>query len=155
LLRQGQNPAALLLSQAGLASSSFSYAQTVDPLRIEAVQVDAHCLGVAIQQEGNFLRRLACPALHHQSSRETRQSAGAWWLPASLRIWRSSRSSCAARALRYLDERGQLPTFVHAQWLAGGLWYRLHCHEAQRVFSSLAQQLIDLPVNNLAWLLIN
>jgi hypothetical protein len=54
---------------------------------------------------------------------------------------------------RYLDEAGQLPTFVHAQWLAAGLWYRLHYQEASRVFSSLAQRLTDLPASNLAWLL--
>ncbi|GHO61348.1 hypothetical protein KSC_002400 [Ktedonobacter sp. SOSP1-52] len=29
----------------------------------------------------------------------------------------------------------------------------MHCHEAQRVFGSLAQQLIGLPASNLAWLL--
>lgn len=53
----------------------------------------------------------------------------------------------------YLDEAGQLSTFVHAQWLAAGLWYRLGSQEASRVFSSLAQRLADLPASDLAWLL--
>lgn len=53
----------------------------------------------------------------------------------------------------YLDEEGHLPTFVHVYWLAGGLWYRLRRPEARRVFNTLAQQLSDLPVSNLAWLL--
>lgn len=54
---------------------------------------------------------------------------------------------------RHLDEEGQLPTFLHAHWLAGGLWYRIHWQEANRVFSSLQQRLSDLAVSNLAWLL--
>jgi len=59
----------------------------------------------------------------------------------------------AGYLLQYLDQAGQLPTFVHAQWLAAGLWYRLHYQEASHVFSSLAHQLSDLPASNLAWLL--
>lgn len=55
---------------------------------------------------------------------------------------------------RYLDEGGQLPTFVHAQWLAAGLWYCLRDQEeANRVFSSLAERLTNFPASNLAWLL--
>ncbi len=69
----------------------------------------------------------------------------------------SDQSEHARRAAdylgRYLDEEGQLPSFAHAQWLAGGLWYRLRSPEAQRVFNALAQRLDDLPASNLAWLL--
>jgi squalene cyclase len=54
---------------------------------------------------------------------------------------------------RHLDEEGQLPSFLHAHWLAGGLWYRIHWQEAIRVFSYLQRRLSDLAVSNLAWLL--
>ncbi len=54
---------------------------------------------------------------------------------------------------RHLDEEGQLPTFLHAHWLAGGLWYRIHWQEANAVFTSLQRRLSDIAVSNLAWLL--
>ena len=63
----------------------------------------------------------------------------------------------ASRAADYLqqhlDGNGQLPTFLHAHWLAGSLWYRLGRKEAKRVFNYLERQLPVLPASNLAWLL--
>lgn len=54
----------------------------------------------------------------------------------------------------YLDDEGHLPTFLHAHWLAGGLWYRLNWQEdAKSLFSYLAQRLPELPASNLAWLM--
>jgi len=54
----------------------------------------------------------------------------------------------------HLNDDDHLPTFLHAHWLAGGLWYRLHWQtEAKRIFNYLQRQLPALPASNLAWLM--
>lgn len=58
-LRQGQNLTAFLFSQARLAPRSFTHPQTIDPFRIEALQVNAHGSRVTEERESNLLRSLA------------------------------------------------------------------------------------------------
>ena len=54
----------------------------------------------------------------------------------------------------HLGEDGNMPTFLHAHWLAGGLWHRMNRRElAERVFGYLESRLSELAVSNLAWLI--
>lgn len=64
----------------------------------------------------------------------------------------------AMRAADYLQSHlapnGHLPSFLHAHWLAGGLWYRLnHRESAQRALNYLSTRLPDMSGNHLTWLL--
>jgi hypothetical protein len=76
----------------------------------------------------------------------------AFWL-ATLMETPVNTSLAADYLQNHLDSNGQLPTFLHAHWLAGGLWHRLGRKEAKRIFNYLEQQLPALPASNLAWLL--
>lgn len=76
----------------------------------------------------------------------------AFWL-ATLTETPVNASLAADYLQNHLDSDGQLPTFLHAHWLAGGLWYSLGRKEAKRVFDYLEQHLPVLPASNLAWLL--
>lgn len=54
----------------------------------------------------------------------------------------------------YLTPEGRLPSFLHACWLACGLFYRLQRIEnASMVLDYLASRLQELESSNLAWLL--
>lgn len=70
----------------------------------------------------------------------------------------SSQPSPAIKAAEYLqnqlDSQGQLQSFLHTHWLAGGLWQQMGWHEtANRVFEHLLSRINDLAASNLAWLL--
>lgn len=54
-----------------------------------------------------------------------------------------------------LDESGQMPTFLHAHWLAAGAWYRLGQRDlAERVLASLSDHLDETtPASSLSWLI--
>ncbi len=75
-----------------------------------------------------------------------------FWL-AVLTGTQTNASRAADHLQRHLDDDGQLPTFLHAHWLAAGLYYRLGRQEAKQVFKYLERQLPALPASNLAWLL--
>lgn len=75
-----------------------------------------------------------------------------FWL-AACREAQANASRAADYLQKHLGDDGQLPTFLHAHWLAAGLWYRLRRQEAKRVFKCLERQLPALPASNLAWLL--
>ncbi|MCL6559454.1 MAG: terpene cyclase/mutase family protein [Firmicutes bacterium] len=74
-----------------------------------------------------------------------------------LALWGNAgnRASMAASYLQtHLDKDGRLPSFLHAHWLAGGLWHRLDWREpADRVFEYLSRRINDLAVSNLSWLI--
>jgi hypothetical protein len=70
LLDQGEDPAALLFRQLGLASRSWPHAQASDPFEREPLQVDAHRLWMATQLGRNLVGRLAGPALDHHPGME-------------------------------------------------------------------------------------
>lgn len=75
-----------------------------------------------------------------------------FWLATSIE-GRINADQAADYLQNHLDSDGQLPTFLHAHWLAGGLWYSLDRKEAKRVFNYLERHLPVLPASNLAWLL--
>jgi hypothetical protein len=67
--------------------------------------------------------------------------------------------AAAGKAAGYLkdqlDERGSLPSFLHANWLAAGLWTCMEEIEtASRVCDYLVERLPDLSPGSLAWLLV-
>lgn len=83
-----------------------------------------------------------------------------WWLAnATLRGTFVSADVAAQRAGTYLEqhlaEDGSLPSFLHAHWLAGGLWIRLGRNDlAYRVLDYLATCIDnDVPASSLAWIL--
>lgn len=53
-----------------------------------------------------------------------------------------------------LDDAGRLPTFLHAHWLASGLWQRLGRPDlAERTCRYLTGRVPDMPASSLAWLI--
>lgn len=61
----------------------------------------------------------------------------------------------SAYLLPYLDRDGAMPTFLHAHWLAAGLWSRLgNAEAAARVLKNLEGRLPELHTSNLAWLIV-
>lgn len=83
------------------------------------------------------------------------------YLTANCGFWMAMLDGPGESALRaadflqtHLSEDGRLPAFLHAHWLAGGLWYRVSRYEpAERVFRHLDSRLSDLAIGNLAWLI--
>jgi hypothetical protein len=83
-----------------------------------------------------------------------------WWLAnATLSGIFVSTDAAAQRAGSYLaqhvKEDGSLPSFLHAHWLAAGLWIRLgNADLAVRVLDYLATRMSsDVPSSSLAWIL--
>jgi hypothetical protein len=82
-----------------------------------------------------------------------------WWLANTTLRGMVSRDEAAQRAGTYLErhlaEDGSLPSFLHAHWLAGGLWIRLGRNDlAYRVLGYLATRISDdVPASSLAWIL--
>lgn len=78
---------------------------------------------------------------------------GGFWLG----LWGASGEGALRAAdylRRHLDDSGHLPTFLHAHWLAAGLWYRLGQPEtAERVLVYLRARLADMEASHLAWLM--
>lgn len=83
-----------------------------------------------------------------------------WWLAnASLHGCFVTTDEAATRSGAYLEQHlaqdGSLPAFLHAHWLAAGLWIRLgHDDLAYRVLNYLATRMsANVPASSLAWLL--
>ena len=84
------------------------------------------------------------------------------YLTANCAYWLAKRLPQDAAALRgadtlaaHLDKSGQMPTFLHAHWLAAGVWYRLGQRDlAERVLASLPDRLDETtPASSLSWLI--
>lgn len=83
-----------------------------------------------------------------------------WWLAnATLRGIFVTTDEGAQRAGDYLERHlaqdGSLPSFLHAHWLAAGLWIRLGRNDVgNRVLDYLATRMSDsVPASSLAWML--
>ncbi len=83
-----------------------------------------------------------------------------WWLAKATVSGRFVTSDqTAARAGAYLEQHlardGSLPSFLHAHWLAAGLWIRLGRNDlADRTLDYLATRIDDtVPSGALAWML--
>ena len=83
------------------------------------------------------------------------------YLTANCGLWLALLGNPDNRALKaaeylqaYLDRDGHLPSFLHAHWLAGGLWYKLKWQAATRVFDYLSKRIGSLAASNLSWLII-
>ena len=62
--------------------------------------------------------------------------------------------SAAGYPPNHLTPEGRLPSFLHANWLACGLWYRMNRMEpATRILGYLGTRFQDMDSSNLAWLL--
>lgn len=63
----------------------------------------------------------------------------------------------AAKAAEYLqihlDQDGHLPSFLHAHWLAGGLYHKLSWQASIRILEYLSSRINDLATSNLSWLI--
>jgi len=65
-----------------------------------------------------------------------------------------NRASKAAEYLQtHLDQDGHLPSFLHAHWLAGGLWHKLDWQASTHTFEYLNKRIGDLATSNLSWLI--
>jgi hypothetical protein len=63
-------------------------------------------------------------------------------------------TKAASFLIRHLDEDGRLPSYLHAHWLAGGLWTLLGWRQpVESVTSYLSARLHDLAASNLSWLI--
>lgn len=83
-----------------------------------------------------------------------------WWLAnATLSGTSVTTDEAVQHAGTYLEQHlaqdGSLPSFLHAHWLAAGLWFRLGCDDlAHRVLEYLATRMSDeVPASSLAWML--
>jgi len=77
-----------------------------------------------------------------------------FWLT-SLSQTQASAQLAASSVHSFLPADGHLPTFLHAHWLAAGLFSRLQQIEpAERLMAYLATRLPDLSASSLAWLTV-
>lgn len=74
-----------------------------------------------------------------------------------LALWGDPDTQAAKAAVylqKHLAQEGQLPSFIHTHWLAGGLWYQLNWREpAERTLEYLSNRINTLATSNLAWLI--
>jgi len=77
-----------------------------------------------------------------------------FWLT-SLSQTQTNAQLAASSLSSFLPSDGHLPTFLHAHWLAAGLFLRVQQIEpAERLMAYLATRLPDLSASSLAWLTV-
>jgi hypothetical protein len=119
-----------------------------------------------------FLARRQRPDGAFEEDDAVRDLAPAWakpgnlaaqlYLTANCGFWLTTLSQTQASARlaassvhSFLPSDGHLPTFLHAHWLAAGLFSRVQQIEpAERLIAYLATRLSDLSASSLAWLMI-
>ena len=139
----------------------------------QAEQSGLICIEPAIARAVEFLRRRQRNDGSWEEDESVASIAPAWarpgelgarlYLTANCGFWLAvleGTSDGAVRAAHYLqvhlDDKGQLPSFPHTHWLAGGLWHHLGQQEPfERVSSYLNTILHVLNASNLAWLIVS
>jgi hypothetical protein len=138
----------------------------------QAEQGGVHPEHEAIQRGVRFLRDRQRPDGSWEEAATLAESSPPWatpgdlaarlYLTANSAYWLAKHLSQDAAAIRgadvlraHLDENGQMPTFLHAHWLAAGAWYRLGQRElAERVLTTLPDRLdATTPASSLSWLI--
>lgn len=126
----------------------------------------------AIQRSAQFLRARQRPDGSWEEDATVSGTAPPWATPGDLasQLYLTANSTYwlarllpedaaahrgAAVLRRHLDERGQLPTFTHAHWLAAGVWHGLGARAlAERVLAALPARLNETtPASSLSWLI--
>jgi hypothetical protein len=126
----------------------------------------------AIQRAARFLRDRQRPDGRWEEAATVANVAPPWATPGDLaaRLYLTANSAYwLARLLpqdaatmrgsaalhAHLQEGGQLPTVLHAHWLAAGAWYCLGQHDlAERVLAALPGRLDEMtPASRLSWLI--
>lgn len=138
----------------------------------QAEQLGLTAEEVAITQAITFLARRAQPDGSWQEDDSVANLAPTWVMPgdkaatlyltANCGFWLgyfSGVTIATKLAADYLQAQlradGSLPSFLHANWLAGGLWYKVGQSEtAERIFSYLEKRIDqDFSADNLGWLI--
>jgi hypothetical protein len=137
----------------------------------QAEQLGVPASEAAVLRAISFLLRRQSPDGYWEEDEDVASSAPFWvkpgdiparlYLTANCGYWMAmygNDDQAAIRAADYLQNRlepdGRLPSFNQANWLAGGLWFRLERFEAaEKVFAGLQARLTELPVSNLAWMM--
>jgi hypothetical protein len=136
----------------------------------QAGQLGITELESAVRRAVNFLAQRQSSDGSWEEDRKAADSAPPWakpgdlsaklYLTANCGLWLSlldnpdNKASKAAEYLQtHLDHDGHLPGFLHTQWLAGGLWYKLNWQASRRILDYLSSRINDLAASNLAWLI--
>jgi len=83
------------------------------------------------------------------------------YLTANCSYWLATSPTYQQTALKgacylagYVDESGQLPSFLHTHWLCAGLWLRMNlADDARRVLDYLLTRTVELSASQLTWMI--
>jgi hypothetical protein len=125
-----------------------------------------------IERALDFVAARQQPDGHWEEDGGLREVAPPWARPGELKATLYLTANCAfslatlgrnddaaGRAAAYLhghlEQRGRLPSFLQAHWLAAALWLRLdHQGPASRTLEYLDGRLDELPASSLAWMIV-
>lgn len=125
---------------------------------------------VAVTRAVNFLAQQQSLDGSWEEDVEVVDSAPPWSKPGDLSAKLYLTSNCglwlallgnpdrnASKAAEYLgthlDQDGQMPSFLHTHWLAGGLFHKLGLQTSERIFDYLHNKINELATSNLSWLI--
>jgi len=124
----------------------------------------------AVNRAVKFLIKRQSPDGSWEEDEKDADSAPPWakpgelaaklYLTANCGLWLALFGNPDTRVLKaadylqtHLDQNGHLPSFLHAHWLAGGLWYKLNWQASTQIFDYLSMRIGDLSTSNLSWLI--